>query len=439
VIEFEKPVGFEGGAKLKIELDQLHGSSHIIGRFRLAITDAAPLGETDRPVPMAIATTLALPAANRSDSQRAELAQWVWERRLEHELASLPLQAHVYCGTNQFAADGSFRPAAAPRPIHVLKRGEVTKPGAVVVPGAVEAVPGLANHFDNALRDPNDEGPRRSALAGWLTDPANPLTWRVIVNRVWHYHFGKGIVDTPNDFGKMGGAPSHPELLDWLAADFRDSGGSIKKLHKLIVLSSAYRQSVRDDTAAAAKDPDNRLLWRMNRGRLDAETVRDAVLLTSGRLDETMYGPPVRHFITKPGKHVTLDADYEGFDVDAPAACRRSIYRLIYRTRPDPMLLALDCPDASQSAPVRAASVSAPQALVLWNNKFMLRRAEDLAGLSEQSSSEVLDMVRFVSRRVLCRAPTNEEEERWTGYARKHGMANFCRVLLNSSEFLFID
>ncbi len=437
VFEFDKPVGFPGGTTFTVELDQSHGGSHLIGRFRLALTTATPLGDVDRPVPAKLSTILNLPDAQRTDGQRADLALWLGEQRLERELASLPAQARVYCGTNHYAPEGSFRPAASPRPIYILNRGDVTRPGALAAPGAVEAVPGLKGRF--AFRDPNDEGQRRAALADWLTDPANPLTWRVIVNRVWHHHFGKGIVDTPNDFGKMGGPPSHPELLDWLAADFRDTGGSLKKLHRLIVTSSAYRQAVRHDATAAAKDADNRLLWRMNRGRLDAETVRDAVLLVSGRLDDTMYGPPVKHFIMKPGIHVTPIADYDHYDVDAPEARRRSVYRYIFRTSPDPLLEALDCPDSSQSAPVRSESVGAPQALVLWNNKFILRHAEHLAALAEASATESGERVRFVSRRVLGRLPNATEEAAWVAYTRKHGMANLCRVLLNSSEFLFID
>jgi hypothetical protein len=437
VFEFEKPVGFKDGTSITVELDQSHGGVHLIGRFRLAFTTATPFGDADRPVPANLAAILALPDAKRTDSQRAELALWLWQRRVERELAALPAQARVYCGTNQYSADGSFRPASTPREVRILKRGDVTMPGAIAAPGAVEAVPGPKGRFK--LRDPNDEGQRRAALADWLVDSANPLTWRVIVNRVWHYHFGKGIVDTPNDFGKMGGAPSHPELLDWLAADFHNGGGSLKKLHRLIVTSSAYRQAVVHDAAAAARDADNRLLWRMNRGRLDAETVRDAVLLFSGRLDESMYGPPVKHFITKPGLHVTPEADYNHYDLDAPDARRRSIYRFIFRTHPDPMLEALDCPDASQSAPVRSTSVSAPQALILWNNKFTLHHAELLAARATASSTDPRERVRFASRQVLGRVPTAAEEQTWFDYAQKHGMANLCRVLLNSSEFLFID
>ena len=433
IFEFDKPVGFASGSIFTVELDQLHGGGHLIGRFRLSLTTSTLLVSPA----VNLATILLIPEVKRTDLQRAELARSLWETRVEREMAALPAQAKVYCGTNRFAVDGSFRPSLTPRPIHLLVRGEITKPRAVVAPAGVQAVAGLNRHF--AKRDLSDEGQRRAALADWLSDPSNPLTWRVIVNRVWHHHFGKGLVDTPNDFGKMGGAPSHPELLDWLATEFRDGGGSFKKLHKMIVTSNTYRQAVQHDATADAKDGDNRMLWRMNRAKLDAESVRDTVLMASGRLDETMYGLPAKQFATKPGVHVTPQADYDNFDIDAPEARRRSIYRFIFRTRPDPMLEALDCPDASQSAPVRSASVSAPQALVLWNNKFTLRHSEHLAALAVKASADVSTQVRFVGRRVLGRTPTTAEEASWGAYAKAHGLANLCRVLFNSSEFLFID
>jgi hypothetical protein len=152
-----------------------------------------------------------------------------------------------------------------------------------------------------------------------------------------------------------------------------------------------------------------------------------------------MYGPPVAHFTSKPGIHVTPEADYDAFDVDAPAARRRSVYRFVFRTRPDPLLEALDCPDASQSAPVRGTSVGAPQALVLWNNKFVLRHAQHLAAAARAATPDAVGQLREIAARVLCRPPTPAEEAAWADYARRHGLANLCRVLLNSSEFLFAD
>ena len=168
-----------------------------------------------------------------------------------------------------------------PRPVHVLRRGNVESPGEVAQPGALSAI-GAVGHRFNFTRPENEET-RRKALAEWITDPSNPLTWRSIVNRVWGYHFDKGLVDTPNDFGHKGGLPSHRELLDWLAVEFLDRGQSLKHLHRLILLSNAYRQSSNHNAAAAKIDSENRLLWRMNRKRLDAESIRDAVLAVSGR------------------------------------------------------------------------------------------------------------------------------------------------------------
>jgi hypothetical protein len=438
VFEFERAVSLPTTTVFTVELDQLHGGGHLIGRFRLSVTTArAPFGDDVLPVPAAIAELLAVPAGSRSELQKAELGRWLLEREFTRELAGLPSESRIYCGTNRFVADGSFRPVPNPRVIHVLARGDVHRPGQVAVPGVFPVSPELPTRF--SLPDASREGERRAALARWLADPLNPLTWRVIVNRVWHYHFGKGIVDTPSDLGRMGGTPSHPELLDWLAAEFRDQGGSLKNLHRLLVTSSVYRQSSRHDAVSAARDSENRLLWRMNRGRLDAESMRDAVLLIADRLDDTMFGPPVRQFVMKPGIHVTPEADYERFDVDSPEVRRRSVYRFVFRTRPDPLLDVLDCPDASQSAPVRSSSLSALQALTLWNNKFMLRHAEHLARLAEQVSTDPRRQVEFVSRRVLCREPTAEESAGWIDYVHRRGLPNLCRVLFNSSEFLFID
>ena len=359
VFAFDRPVGFPGGTTLTVELDQSHGGVHLIGRFRLAWKAKDRL--LARPTARCPATWPQSSRSRRRGAATHSGPSWPSGSGAGREYDRGPGApagdlARVYCGTSQFAADGSFRPAVTPRPVHVLERGDVTHPLAAAVPGAVVAVPGLKGRFPLANSD--DEGQRRAALADWLADPANPLTWRVIVSRAWRYHFGKGIVDTPNDLGVMGGNPSHPELLDWMAADFRDGGGSLKRLHRLIVTSSTYRPGVRHDPAATAADADNRLLWRMNRGRLDAEAVRDAVLLVSGRLDETMYGPPVKHFLMKPALHVTPRAGLRAFRRGRPggsAAC--SIYRYIFRTRPDPLLEVLDCPTTPRNPPRSAPGV----------------------------------------------------------------------------------
>lgn len=433
IFTFEQPAGYPEGTELIVALDQLHGGSHLLGRFRLSLTTTSAIKLTT-PTPPALVTLLAVESKWRTVEQQAELARLLLAHHLEAEIAKLPAPRKVYCGTNRFTAEGSFKPTATPRTVHVLKRGEITKPGKLAEPGSVAAVPVLFPSVKSA-----EEGARRVALARWLASPDNPLTWRVIVNRVWHYHFGQGIVNTPNDLGKMGGVPSHPELLDWLAVQFRDSGGSLKQLHKLFVCSSVYRQSTRHDASASMKDADNRLLWRMNRRRLEAESVRDALLVATSKLDATMYGPPVKHFEMKPGIHVTPLADYDKFDVDSIEARRRSIYRYIFRTRPDPMLEALDCPDASQSAPVRGTSVGALQALALWNNKFTLRYAEHLAALGAKSATGLEKQIGIITQRLFARMPTEAELMEWSSFAQQHGLANLCRVFINSSEFLFIE
>jgi hypothetical protein len=297
-------------------------------------------------------------------------------------------------------------------------------------------VPGLGPRF--RLDHPLDEGARRAALAHWLTDPGNVLTWRSIVNRVWHYHFGHGIAATPNDLGKMGIPPTHPELLDWLAAWFRDGGGSFKRLHRLLVTSAVYRQSSRHNEDYARLDGDNQLLWRMNRLRLDAECVRDAVLAVSGKIDRKMGGPSVKQFIQTPGNHVTPNVDYLNFDVDHPHQYRRSVYRFLFRTLPDPFMETLDCPDASQFMPVRSSSVTALQALAMLNDRFVVRQSEHFATRVAAASADPAHQVEAAYRLALGRPPTPEESAALTVYAVKYGLANACRVLLNSNEFMFV-
>jgi mono/diheme cytochrome c family protein len=276
--------------------------------------------------------------------------------------------ALVYAAATHFASAGSFTPTnGKPRPIHLLKRGSEKNPLREVGPGTVACVAGLPSRFPLAGKP---EGERRAALANWIIDKNNPLTWRSLVNRLWLYHFGQGLVDTPNDFGRMGGKPSHPELLDWLAVEFRASGQSLKHLHRLIVNSSTYRQVSKDNPEYHRRDGGNRLLWRMNRRRLDAESIRDAVLAISGKLDLKMYGPGFRTFgfLDDHSPHYR----YEEYNPDDPTGHRRSVYRFLVRSVPDPFMETLDCPDPSLRVEKRNESLTALQALALLNDKFML-------------------------------------------------------------------
>ena len=438
VFTLKSPIDWQSGRELVVELDQLHGGSHLIGRMRLAVTGQtnATTG-TANPLPAEVTEILNRPASQRTLPQQGQLARWVLSRDLEGELAKLPPPQKVYCGTSQFSPDGSFKPAPLGRPVHLLKRGDIRKPGDAAEPGTLKILAVGADRFPETKGKP--EGERRAAFARWLTHPENGLPWRVIANRVWQQHFGTGLVSTPNDFGVMGGAPSHPELLDYLAAWLRDHNGSLKQLRQLLLTSETYRQACTHQTAAAAKDADNRLLWRANRKRLDAETVRDAALLAAGRLDLTLYGPPVKHYLESPGVHVTPNANYLAFNPDAPGANRRSLYRFLFRTRPDPFLEALDCPDASQSTPVRPESASPLQALALWNNALMLKTAEHLAQRAKKITPDDAGAVAAACDLLLLRQPTPAESAPWTAHARKHGLPSLCRVLMNTSEFLYVD
>ena len=421
------------GSKLVITLKQLHGGSHLIGRPQLAVTDAAvPV----RIVPTNIQSVLQTPAAARNEDQRVQLAAYVLGERITYDLSKLPRPLLVYAGASDFPADGGHKPAGAPREIRILKRGEISKPGDVASPGALTCVVELPHDFK--LKDPTDEGSRRAALARWLTARDNPLTWRSIVNRAWYQHFGRGLVESLNDFGQMGSTPSNAELLDWLAAWFRDdAGGSFKKLHRLLVTSATYCQATGGKPNAA--DPDNRLLSRMNRSRLDAEQVRDAILLMSGKLDLRMGGPSDQQFDLQPGIHVTPKVDYTKFDVDADAGHRRSVYRFLFRTLPDPMMEALDCPAGDQLAPIRNTSMTIQQALALWNSAFTVRYAEHFANRLESCEPDLQHRLTAACEWTWGRPPDKEEALELSAYAQRHGLANLCRVLFNSNEFMFVN
>ena len=233
--------------------------------------------------------------------------------------------------------------------------------------------------------------------------------------------------------------PTHPELLDWLAYWFLDQGELLKSLHRLIVTSSTYRQSSSNDEAFAKIDSDNRLLWRMNRTRLDSESIRDAVLQVTGKLDLTMGGPSVKQFIESPGIHVTPNVDYLNFDVDAPAFHRRSVYRFIFRTLPDPFMDTLDCADASQLTPARSTSVTALQALSMMNDAFIVRYSEHLAERLKATSNDAPTQIERLYDLLYNRPPTADERRAVTDYATKHGLPNACRLLLNSNEFMFVN
>ena len=355
------------------------------------------------------------------------------------ELAKLPAQNTAYVGavhTGSGAFAGTGANGGKPRPIYVLNRGSIQMPGKEVGPGTLSCLPGLPSRFE--LPPNHVEGDRRAALAQWLTRNDNPMTWRSIVNRVWQYHFGHGIVETPNDFGRMGGLPTHPELLDWLAVEFRDGGQSFKKLHQLIVSSATYRQSSANVPAFEKVDSDNRYLWRANRRKLEAEAVRDTVLLVSGKLDLKMGGPSFKDFVIEKPEH-SPHYQYHLHDPEDPKSHRRSIYRFIVRSQQQPFMTTLDCADPSMQVGRRNESLSPLQALAMMNNSLMLTMSKHFAAKVGQQKSDLAGKVRSAYFEAVGRPPSAEDAKVLTRYAEQFGLTNTCRVLFNLNEFSFVD
>jgi Protein of unknown function (DUF1553)/Protein of unknown function (DUF1549)/Planctomycete cytochrome C len=353
------------------------------------------------------------------DATVAELAE------IDEQLKSLGQRAVVY----------GIEPHA-PRPINVLRRGEVQQPGDLVGAGTLACLPGLPGTF--ALTHPESEGSRRAALAEWLAHPGNVLTWRSIANRLWQFHFGRGIVDTPNDFGRNGARPTHPELLDWLAVELRDRDQSLKALHRLIVCSAVYRQASHDNPVFAAIDGDNRYLWRQNRRRLDAEAIRDSVLTVAGTLDRRMGGPGFELFFFKDDHSPTYDHS-DPAKVDNPQVRRRTVYRFNVRSVPNPLMEALDCADPNINTPIRSQTLTALQALALWNDLFMVRQSREFASRLEHDEADPGARIVAAYRLALGREPHDDERHALAAYATKHGLAHACRLLWNTNEFVFID
>ncbi len=441
VFELAETLALPPGAHLSVTVRQVHGGSHLIGAFRLSVTDSDPARAVARPPEVDVA--LATPSGRRTREQQIALASRALEAMARDTLARLPTQAVVFAAAPSvqiISGDPPRQVKSLPEPkvVHILRRGAFDQPGAVARPGALSALHHLPARFD--LAEEKKEGARRAALADWIAHPDNVLTWRSIVNRVWHHHFGRGLCDTPSDFGKMGGAPSHPELIDWLAVWFRDEAkGSLKQLHRLIVTSATYRQASAQRDEAARIDGENRLLWRQNRQRLDADSVRDGVLAVAGALDLKMGGPAVQHFKQSKGPQVTPALDYTAYDWSAPGAGRRSIYRYVWRGIADPFMESLDFPDLGLLAPVRGFSASSLQALTLYNNDFMLHQSGVLAA---RVTSEAGDVDGRVTRAIALawqRAPRADERRRFGDFVQAHGLPALCRVLFNSNEFLFVD
>ena len=355
----------------------------------------------------------------------------------EKELKSVPKGKMVYAAATDFKVQGNFKPTKGkPRMVKVLHRGNIQDPRGDVRPGTLPIFP--KENFEFKLAANHPESARRAALAKWITRKDNPLTWRSIANRIWLWHFGQGIVETPNDFGRMGLPPSHPELLDWLTAEFRDSGGSFKHLHKLIVTSATYRQSAAISVKFAKIDSNNRFLWRMNRRQLEAEALRDTVLQLAGKMNNQMYGPGFRDFVLEHPEH-SPHYEYHKHDPEDVKIHRRSVYRFLVRSQQQPFMSTLNCADPSQLVAKRDNAITALQSLALLNNKLMVAMARHFASDVEQTHTGRTAAVSEAFFRATGRPPTTEETSDLVAYASNHGLANACRLLFNLNEFSFVD
>jgi hypothetical protein len=304
-------------------------------------------------------------------------------------------------------------------------------PKEVVTPGGLATVlPGLDLPADAS------EQSRRLALVKWLSDSANPLPARVIVNRLWQHHFGRGLLATPSDFGHMGGQPTHPELLDCLASELIRNGWRMKSIHRLIVLSSTYRQSSESDPAARRVDQDDTLLWRYPPRRLEAEPLRDSILAVSGKLDLTMGGPGFDFF--KPNTNYVRI--YEPKDDFGPAEFRRMIYAQKPRLQADGVFGAFDCPDAGQTTPRRASSTTPLQALNLLNSQFILQQSQFFADrLRHDAGDDLSTQINLAFQLAFARQVTDSERAAAITLIQTHGLPALCRALFNASEFCHVQ
>ncbi|MBN8419558.1 MAG: PSD1 domain-containing protein [Verrucomicrobia bacterium] len=343
---------------------------------------------------------------------------------------------------------GTFR---TPDDIHLLNRGDPEQPKEAVTPAVLSALGNITLPKESAEQD------RRRALADWIANAQNPLTARVMVNRIWQGHFGTGFVQTPSDFGRMGMKPTHPELLDYLATEFIRSGWSVKHMHRLILLSETYGQSSQTHELpppSASRttgseiinhkskiinegpllDSDVRLLWRYPSRRLEAESIRDSMLAVSGRLNLQMYGRGFNLFDQRGG--LSGFDPIETFNADNQ---RRMIYAHKVRREPETVFGAFDCPDAGQSTARRIESTTPIQALNLFNSVFTLEQSAAFATrIQHEAGADPAKQITLAYQLSLSRPPTTAELTDTTPHVREHGLTALCRALFNSNEFLFV-
>jgi hypothetical protein len=458
--ELEKPVGFEGGTILTFTLDFQGNNRHVIGRPRISITTeplpAALDGETQLQSLVDVFELLnkTNSLSELSEEQRTALMKWFRGKDPEWQKLDDAVQSHlkqapepeikkVMVTSEGFKpmphfADGRGFPHFYTN-TYFLKRGDPRQKGEVATQAflrILQRAPEGEEYYQEQPPTGARSSYRRRALANWMTDTrygAGELLARVIVNRFWHHHFGRGIVATPNDFGLQGERPTHPQLLDWLATDLIQNGWQLKRLHKMIMTSATYTQSAESDATRAAVDKENRFLWHWPRRRLEAEPIRDSILSVSGQLDETMYGPG------------TLDQNMR----------RRSIYFFIKRSQLVPILMLFDFPEPNVSVGGRVSTTIAPQALAVMNSPQVRNYARAFAErLKPEVARGVPSAVKHAYHLALSRKPDSTELKDATKFINKQtesyraegksapeelALADFCQVLFGLNEFIYVE
>ena len=407
---------------------------------------------------------LAISKKDLDEQQRQLLARYEDYLRVDNDLlqkqfpefaektASLQkeITTHTWRQLPHMLIHGLNDVGGTPTNVHIFRRGDERAPMQAVTPGVPAVLTGGVERFDQTRKENNASTGNRLVLARWLTEKDHPLTARVLVNRVWQHHFGKGLVATPGNFGRSGTPPTHPRLLDWMATEFVRQGWSIKDLHRLIMTSSAYRQSSQLTEKHRVQDPDNLLYSRFPFHRLNAEAIRDSLLQVAGRLDKTPYGP---------ADEISTTEDGEVRSRQTPHGYRRSIYMVQRRLQPLTMLELFDAPAMVPNCLQRTESTVATQALQLFNSAFVRENAQHLAQrlIAEQDDQE--QQLKRLYRLAYGRPPTPDElaraktamaslelfwrqestEEKTAEQPRTRALATFCHTIFNSPEFIYVD
>ncbi len=446
------PVGFKGGTLLTFTLDFNGNDQHNIGRLRISLSTAKPpVAIREAGLPDRIAAILRRPAEKRTAEETAALLTWYGPLDPDWQRLNRAAQVHLAKAPKPKTIKSLVASEGLPpirlhtqgddffKETYFLRRGDVNQKVAVAPLGVLQVLdtaPNAERHWETAPPPGCRTSYRRRALAEWITDPqygAGALLARVEVNRLWQFHFGRGIVATPSDFGARGEPPTHPELLDWLAGELIREGWRPKAIHRLMLTSATYMQSSADNEADQRADHDNRTFWQHPVQRLEAEVIRDSLLSASGLLDPTMYGPG------------TLDS----------VSRRRSIYFTVKRSKLIPMMTVFDAPDALGGIPSRPSTTVAPQALYMMNDPQVREYAKALAKrIAPASNTTLPDAIRNGYLITIGREPTADEatdslafiHQQTASYqqsgqkdSREAGLADFCQALLCLNEFIYVE